>query len=57
MQFHATRSSAASQRTACAVVGIYDKGDLSAAASELDRKCGGLLRRVIKRGGPLLLPR
>ena len=50
MQFHATRSSAASQRTACAVVGIYEKGDLSAAASALDEKCGGLLRRVIKRG-------
>jgi len=50
MQFHATRSSAASQRTACAVVGVYEKGELSGAADELDRKCGGLLRRVVKRG-------
>ncbi|MBS1199654.1 MAG: leucyl aminopeptidase [Proteobacteria bacterium] len=50
MQFHVTRSSAASQRTACAVVGVYEKGELSAAADELDRKCGGLIRRVIKRG-------
>ncbi len=50
MQFHATRSSSASQRTACAVVGVYEKGDLSAAASALDEKCGGLLRRVVKRG-------
>jgi len=50
MQFHATRSSAASQRTACAVVGVYEKGELSGAADELDRKCGGLIRRVVKRG-------
>jgi leucyl aminopeptidase len=50
MLFHATRSSAASQRTACAVVGVYEKGELSGAADELDRKCGGLIRRVVKRG-------
>ena len=50
MQFHATRSSAASQKTACAVVGIYEKGELSAAANALDQKSGGLIRRVIKRG-------
>jgi leucyl aminopeptidase len=50
MQFHATRSSASSQRTACAVVGIYEKGELSWAANSLDEKSGGLIRRVIKRG-------
>jgi leucyl aminopeptidase len=50
MQFHATRSSAASQRTACAVVGVFEKGELSGAAGELDRKCGGLIRRVVRRG-------
>jgi leucyl aminopeptidase len=50
MLFHATRSSAASQRTACAVVGVYEKGELSGAADELDRKCGGLIRRVVRRG-------
>jgi leucyl aminopeptidase len=50
MQFHATRSSAASQRTACAVVGIYEKGELSSAAKALDQKGGGSIRRVIKRG-------
>ncbi len=50
MQFHATRSSAASQRTACAVVGVYEKGDLTSAANALDQKSGGLIRRVIKRG-------
>jgi len=50
MQFHATRSSASSLRTACAVVGIYEKGELSAAANALDQKSGGAIRRVIKRG-------
>ena len=50
MQFHATSSSAASQRTACAVVGIYEKGELSTAARTLDQKSGGLIRRVVKRG-------
>ena len=50
MQFHATRSSVASQRTACAVVGVYEKRQLSAAAGTLDEKCGGLIRRVVRRG-------
>jgi leucyl aminopeptidase len=50
MQFYATRSSASSQRTACAVIGIYEKGELSAAANALDQKSGGLIRRIIKRG-------
>jgi leucyl aminopeptidase len=50
MQFHATRASAASQRTGCAVVGVYEKGELTAAARALDQKCGGLIRRVIRRG-------
>lgn len=50
MQFHATRSSASAQRTACAVVGIYEKGQLSAAARALDGKCGGTIARIIRRG-------
>ncbi len=50
MQFFATGASAARQRTACAVVGIYEKGELSAAARALDEKCGGLIRRVVRRG-------
>ena len=50
MQFHATRSSASALRTACAVVGIYEKGQLSAAARALDGKCGGVIARVVKRG-------
>lgn len=50
MQFFATGASAARQRTACAVVGVYEKGDLSAAASALDKKSGGIIRRVVRRG-------
>jgi len=50
MQFHATRSSASAQRTACAVVGIYEKGQLSAAARALDGKSGGTIARIIRRG-------
>jgi len=50
MQFHATRASAASLRTGCAVVGVYEKNELSAAADQLDSGAGGTIRRVVKRG-------
>jgi len=50
MQFHATRASAASLRTGCAVVGVYEKNELSGAADELDAAAGGTIRRVVKRG-------
>jgi leucyl aminopeptidase len=50
MQFHATRASAASLRTGCAVVGVYEKNELSSAADQLDAAAGGTIRRVVKRG-------
>ena len=50
MQFHATRASAASLRTGCAVVGVYEKNELSGAADRLDAAVGGTIRRVVKRG-------
>jgi len=50
MQFHATRAAADSLKTGCAVVGIYEKNELSTAAAALDAKSGGLIRRLIKRG-------
>ncbi|MFZ8885810.1 MAG: leucyl aminopeptidase [Steroidobacteraceae bacterium] len=50
MQFHVTRSTAATQRTACAVIGIHDKAELTAAASAIDQKCGGVIARVVRRG-------
>ncbi len=50
MEFHATTSPAGAQRTGCAVIGVYDGGELSAAAAALDAKAGGIVRRVVKRG-------
>jgi leucyl aminopeptidase len=50
MEFFATTSSAARQRTDCAIVGVYDKGVLSGAAEELDRRIGGRIARLVKRG-------
>jgi leucyl aminopeptidase len=50
MEFFATTSSAARQRTDCAIVGVFDKGVLSSAAEELDRRIGGRIARLVKRG-------
>jgi leucyl aminopeptidase len=50
MEFFATTSSPARQRTDCAIVGVYDKGVLSNAAEELDRRIGGKIARLVKRG-------
>jgi leucyl aminopeptidase len=66
MQFHATGASAARQRTACAIVGIHEKGVMTAAARELDRVSGGAIARLLSRGDftgktaevlPLVAPR
>jgi leucyl aminopeptidase len=50
MQFHATGAPAGRQRTACAVVGIHERGQLTASARELDRHAGGAISRVLRRG-------
>jgi leucyl aminopeptidase len=50
MQFHATAKGAAHERTACAIVGIFENGVLPAAAREVDRACGGAISRLLKRG-------
>ena len=50
MEFHATTAPAGAQRTGCAVVGVYDGGELSAAAQALDAAAGGLIGRVVRRG-------
>jgi leucyl aminopeptidase len=50
MQFHATGSSAARQRTACAIVGIHEKAAMTGPARELDRASGGAIRRLLRRG-------
>ena len=50
MEFFATSTAPARQRTGCAIVGVYDKGVLSSAAEELDRRIGGRIARLVKRG-------
>src|SRR5690349_4615710 len=50
MELNAVAASVARQRTDCAIVGVYEKGTLSAAAKELDKKLGGQLARLVKQG-------
>jgi leucyl aminopeptidase len=49
MRFYAVSGSAARQRTECAIVGLYESGALSAAASQLDAVLGGRIGRLVKR--------
>jgi len=49
MRFHAVSGSAARQRTECAIVGLYESGALSVAASQLDAALGGRIGRLVKR--------
>ena len=50
MEFFVTSTAASRQRTDCAIVGVYDKGVLSTAAQDLDRRIGGRIARLVKRG-------
>lgn len=50
MEFFLSLTGPAKQRTDCAIVGVYDKGTLSAAAEELDQRIGGRIARLVKRG-------
>jgi leucyl aminopeptidase len=50
MELNAVVASVARQRTDCAIVGVYEKGTLSATAKELDKKLSGQLTRLIKQG-------
>jgi len=50
MELHAVSASVTRQRTDCAIVGVYEKGLLSAAAHELDSKLGKQLSRLVKQG-------
>ena len=50
MEFFVSLAGPAKQRTDCAIVGVYDKGTLSAAAEELDARIGGRIARLVKRG-------
>ncbi len=50
MEFFVTSATPSRQRTDCAIVGVFDKGVLSAAAEDLDRKLGGRIAKLAKRG-------
>ena len=50
MELLAVSASVVRQRTDCAIVGVYEKGTLSAAAKELDKKLAGQLTRLVKQG-------
>lgn len=50
MEFFATSTAPARQRTDCAIVGVYEKGVLTSAAEELDSRIGGRISRLVKRG-------
>ncbi len=50
MEFSIKRSSPEKQRTACAVVGVYENSHLDAAGKRLDAASGGYLSSVLKRG-------
>ena len=50
MEFFVTSATPSRQRTDCAIVGIFDKGVLSAAAEDLDKKMAGRIAKLVKRG-------
>src|SRR5688572_11429900 len=50
MEYFVSTASAGRQRTDCAIVGVYDKGELSEAAAEIDARIGGRIARLVKRG-------
>ena len=50
MEFFVTSATPARQRTDCAIVGIFDKGELSSAALDIDARIGGTIARLVKRG-------
>ena len=50
MEFFATSTAPARQRTECAIVGVYDKGALTEAAAAIDARTGGRIARLVKKG-------
>jgi len=63
MQFKAIVDAKARTATGCAVVGVYENGELSAAARHIDTQIGGIISRLhaggdfgAKLGDTLLLP-
>jgi leucyl aminopeptidase len=50
MEFFVSSSAPSKQRTDCAIVGAFDKGVLTEAAQAFDRRIGGRIARLVKRG-------
>lgn len=50
MQFQVIKAGGARQKTACAVVGVFEGAALGDAARRVDRASGGAISRVLKRG-------
>ena len=50
MKYSTTTSAASSRAASCIIVGIYDRGRLGAAASDIDKASKGQIRDQIKRG-------
>jgi len=50
MEYFTTTSNAARRATDCVIVGVYERGKLSAGATDIDKASGGELRRLIKSG-------
>ncbi len=50
MEFSTKSGKADKQRTACAIVCVFEKGNLSPSAEAIDRASGGALRKLIKSG-------
>jgi leucyl aminopeptidase len=50
MEFFVSTAAAARQRTECAIVGVFEKAELTTAAAQLDERCGGRIAKLAKRG-------
>jgi leucyl aminopeptidase len=50
MELKAVTGSAGETRSDCVLVGIYESGELSAAAGQLDRRVGKRLSQLVRRG-------
>jgi leucyl aminopeptidase len=50
MDYFTTTSNAARRATDCVIVGVYERGKLSAGATDIDEASNGELRRLVKSG-------
>ena len=50
MDYFTTTSNASRRATDCVIVGVYDRGKLSAGAADIDAASNGELRRLVKSG-------